>query len=176
MVSTVHDCRPKPRTFFSAFHACYVPRSHHSPGSDLADNICCEVHISKPRVTCHHVLPSGPYIYIYIFSLNNVSSSLLLSFLSSPRHDRRRHESYVNRQNVKLTSTSQSSEQLFVNVIALNVLRIVNRWQLVSGTRCYVTKTEGEVWRNRDGEVYWLVAARSRKPPRENELSVLSDE
>jgi hypothetical protein len=37
-------------------------------------------------------------------------------------------------------------------------------------------KTEGEVWRNRDGEVYWLVAARSRKPLRENELSVLSDD
>lgn len=37
-------------------------------------------------------------------------------------------------------------------------------------------KTEGEVRRNRDGEVYWLVAARSRKPLRENELSVLSDD
>ena len=34
----------------------------------------------------------------------------------------------------------------------------------------------GEVWSNRDGEVYWLVAARSRKPLRENELSVLSDD
>jgi hypothetical protein len=73
-------------------------------------------------------------------------------------------------------STSPSSEQLFVNVIALKVLQIVNRWQWVSGTHCYVMNTEGEVWRNRDREVYWLVAARSRKPLRENELSVLSDD
>jgi hypothetical protein len=50
-------------------------------------------------------------------------------------------------------STSPSSEQLFVNVIALKVLQIVNRWQWVYGTHYYVMKTEGEVWRNRDGEV-----------------------
>jgi len=49
MVCIVNDCRPKPCMFSSAFHSCYVPRSHHSPGPDLA--ICCEVQISKPRVS-----------------------------------------------------------------------------------------------------------------------------
>lgn len=84
------------------------------------------------------------FLRAHTFFLSTVSSPLLLScLLSSHRNHRRRlHESYVNRQNVKPMSTSSSSVQLYVNVIALKVLQTVNRWQWVSGTHCYVMKTE----------------------------------
>ena len=96
--------------------------------------------------------------YVILMSLrppfrfqNTVPSSQLL-FLSSPHHHhhhhrlrprRCRHESSVNRQNVKPNEhVPKVQNSCFVNVIALKVVQIVNRWQCVASTRCYVMKTE----------------------------------
>ena len=79
MVCTVNDSRPEPCMFFSAFRACYVPRSHHSPGSDLAHSLLWSIHFEAPRFVTVSPRPSfGPILFL----LGIVSSSLLLSLLS----------------------------------------------------------------------------------------------